>query len=224
MARIGDKTKHRRSIDRRLREVGEALEILVTVDASWLWEFQRRREMVATPDGIGSGSGDGGSKSADETSSTERAALNRPPGCPHPRPVKLDGLKEPYCAKCGKKMRTHLADPIGAVVEEVFDLLDTATHALRTLERRGAVVLHQADGHRGRQSTIGQCLTCGRTVPGAGADERKGERLRAAYCPACHTAWLRWRKDRTAQGLDVSPVVFRWLRKVERQMAESEMA
>lgn len=209
---IGDKARHRRSTDRRLREVGEALFVLESIDKDWLWEMQRRRE--ATEAGLGSPGLDGGSRSSDDTSSTERAAINARRGCQTPLFIKLDGVKGRYCSRCGRRAEDHAPDPIGAGVEEVFELLDRATNALRSLKRRGEVILLAADGHRGRMSSLGDCLACGKSVTGMAED-----RLKAGYGPCCYVAWRRWALKRDDEGLDVSHVVFRIERKAELDKA-----
>jgi hypothetical protein len=208
MAGIGEKVRYRHSSERRLREVGEALYVLESIDQDWLWEMQRRREQLATPDGLGSPSLNGGSKSSDDTSTTERTAINARRGCRRPRYIKVEGLKARICAECGRKAVDHVSDPIGAGVEEVFELLDRATQALRTLHRRAEVILLAADGHRGRMSSLGDCLACGNTVTGMGED-----RLKAGYGPCCYQAWRRWAEKRDYDGVDISHVVFRQERK-----------
>lgn len=234
MAIVGDRARHRRSIDRRLKELKEALYVLDTVDEDWLWEMQRRREATAAPDGYSGDTGfdrlHGASTSIHHVdgcpdmdkanpncecgpvpmTSVERTASLSRPGCRQPLFIKLDGIKTQYCARCGRKKSDHTADPIGNNVEEVFDLIDRATMALRTLKRKGDVILLAADGHRGRMSSIGDCLACGRPWPGVGDD-----RLRSGYGPCCYEAFRTYAGQCDYDGVDRSHVVFRIQRKAE---------
>lgn len=206
--------KYRRSIERRLKEVQEALTVLESVDENWLYELQRRREQLATSDGYGSGSSaDGGSRATDETSTTERAALNLLPGCHRPSYIKVKSMKKRVCTQCGFTEDQHVADPIGSSVEEIVDLLDTATKALRTIQRKYMVVVNAGDRRRGRQSLISQCGACGKDVTGYGED-----RIKSGYGPCCYSSWRRYCQDCKDNGSESSHVIFRQRR--AEQLAE----
>jgi len=204
---------YRRSIDRRLREVAEARSVIETIDAEWLFELQRRREQLASPDGYGSTTYEPGSSGSSDTTPTERAALNsglRLPGCRRPSFVKIRGQKKRVCVHCGFHEDEHSADPIGSTAEEVIDLLDTATKALRTIHRKFTVVTRAADGRVGRQSLLSQCGACGADVTGYGED-----RIKAGYGPCCYVAWRRFDSKSLDTGNEPSHVRFRQQRMSE---------
>ncbi len=88
----------------------------------------------------------------------------------------------------------ELPDPVREAISELFAGLAEALGVLRQVDRRRQYVLSAADALRGRQSTVGVCAACGRTVA-----RTKDDRLRGGYCEACYKAWNRAsRPDRAA--------------------------
>jgi hypothetical protein len=167
---------YRRQLERRLREVEDAKKVINDIDAAWLWEIQRRREESADAHGFKQSRIGGGGGSSDDTV-TERAALND----------------------------RKTIDPIGKTADEIIALVDTATTALRKIERRYSVIIHAHDARIGRESSLqGQCSACGKDVTGCGED-----RIKAGYGPCCWMAWSRYRDDCRAAGIEPSHVVFR---------------
>lgn len=77
-------------------------------------------------------------------------------------------------------------DPVRESISELFSRMGDACGALLAVDRKRRYVLAAGDAARGRQSTVGACARCDRTVTGVGSD-----RVKSGYCPACYQAWLR---------------------------------
>lgn len=91
----------------------------------------------------------------------------------------------PGCDGSGRRW----ADPIGEAAGRMLAAIVEALAQLRRATKGADVVIHAADGLRGRQSSLGgDCAICERFVVGIGDD-----RLRYGYCPACTLAFDSWR-------------------------------
>lgn len=80
-----------------------------------------------------------------------------------------------------------VADPIGDNIHEAFEIMEQMADLAVKLDKRLDFVFSAERASRGRQSTLqGVCLVCDTTVTGVGND-----RLRAGYCCADYSAWIR---------------------------------
>ena len=152
--------------------VEEIQRILAPFATPMFNELERRSKEVATPDGYPAG-GSGGGRSADPTSSTERAAMRR--------------------------IESMQADPTLLAMRAIRNDIDKAWEALIRAED-AMRYLRDGDQLRAeRQTTLSSCLACERDdVPNVGND-----RIRSGYCAACFMAWTRTdyghgRQDRVA--------------------------
>ena len=152
--------------------VDELLRITATFTPTLMSELERRSRETAIPDGYPSG-GSGAGRSADATSSTERAALRR-----------TDGVT---------------LDPMTLAMRAIRNDIDKAWEMLIRAEDAVAFINDRDTMRRERQSSLGTCQACQRDdVPNVGND-----RIRSGYCVACFTAWTRTdfgqgRQDRAA--------------------------
>lgn len=136
--------------------------ILGKMSRTVLAEVERRSRESCLPDGYPSGGGDGGSRASDETSSTERAAL------------RLVASEFPH-------------DVVLSSCQTFRNALDKCWDAAIEAEDAWDYVLSVSKGKLGRETTLGNCQACLRAdVPNVGSD-----RIRAGYCNACFTAWVR---------------------------------
>lgn len=170
-----------------------------------LVDLLRRQEVSPESDGYPAGGSGDGSKSADETTSTERAALRGLPEDPNAR----------------DDWRRHVTpDPIGQAIEAALGNLVEMAGLAKEAHRKIGVVIHAADGRRGRQSLIGQCLACGADVSGVGTD-----RIKAGYGNrCCYSAWTRFARRCDDEGVDASHVVFRYERRAQLAERAAEAA
>jgi hypothetical protein len=137
-------------------------DVLARFNDHVLDEVARRGELTNVPDGFGIGGGGGSVRGGDDTSSTERAALQLAEG------------RRDY-------------DVQQTSVERIDDAFQSMWDAVIAAERAWDVILNASEGIRGRQTSLGACQACFRDdVPNVGSN-----RIRAGYCPACFTAWCR---------------------------------
>jgi len=142
----------------------QTMAILDKLTPKVLTEAERRSRETCLPDGYPSGTGDGGSRSSDPTSSTERAALRLIAG-------------------------EYPTDETLTACQHLRNALEGCWDAAITAEDAWTYVLHvsQTMRERASQSTLGTCQACFRDdVPNVGSD-----RIVAGYCPACFKAWQR---------------------------------
>lgn len=166
------KHQHRRI---KARDMGvardETIRILSKFDDKKLAEIERRTQESSIPDGYPSGGGNG-SKSSDDTSSTERTALRLIAG-------------------------EHSGDRTMEAMKSIRNSFDKAWDHVIAAEDAWDAIMASDRGRRERQVTLGTCQACFAEVPNVGED-----RIKAGYCPPCFRAWLRTsdeagvRKDR----------------------------
>jgi hypothetical protein len=155
-----------------LLAVEEIQRILVPFTSVLFNELERRSKEVATPDGYPAGGSSGG-RSADATSSTERAVMRR--------------------------MESMQADPTLMAMRAIRNDIDTAWETLIRAEDAMRYLRHGDQLRAARQTTLSSCQACERDdVPNVGND-----RIRSGYCHACFIAWTRTdygngRQDRVA--------------------------
>lgn len=78
-------------------------------------------------------------------------------------------------------------DPVGRALAELFGALSEAAGVLMGVNRNLDYVTHAKESAEGWVSSLqGSCAACDRDVAGT-----ENDRLKAGYCPACYTAWLR---------------------------------
>ena len=155
-------------LDRTLTSLRRALDHLETRAPALI----ERDERGGSPekDGYPSGGGEGGSRSSDNTSSTERTAVARLEG--HDRP-----------------------DDVHRAAKALVQHLDTALKHLHSAESMVKLGEHLAT-HDGRHSNPPtDCLACGRTVNCTTEDPS-----RSGLCSSCSTAWYRYKATEEAEG------------------------
>ena len=189
----------RRKAERIATKLEQVRSDLRKFDVDTLVEIMRRGERAAIPDGHKARGGDGGRVGSSDTTSVESAAL---------RGLSQDDQAQWVENDAGQLVRAenwtrHIqADPIGDAIEDIFQRLDEVIDIAKILDKKRQVVIHSADGRRGRESTLTQCQACGRDVPGTEVD-----RLRSGYCESvagllwsgCYRKWVgQERPDRLA--------------------------
>ena len=104
------------------------------------------------------------------------------------------------------KFVIHL-DPASQALDE----LGTKMLEARESMRKVSVIVHlwSRDGGGAPTSELAQCVACERHVFGG------DDRLRAGFCPACHSSWQRWKKTNTGYRHD-------WLMARRASIAELE--
>lgn len=155
-------------LDRTLASLRRALDHLETRAPALI----ERDERGGSPerDGYPSGGGEGGARSSDNTSSTERTAVARLEG--HDRPDDVH--------RAAKALLLHL---------------DSALKHLHSAESMVKLGEHLAT-HDGRHSNPPTaCLGCGRTVECTTEDP-----IRGGLCGACAVAWYRYKTAEEAEG------------------------
>lgn len=170
-------------LDRTLALLRRALDQLETRAPALL----ERDERGGSPerDGYPSGQGDGGARSSDSTSSTERTAVARLEG--HDRP-----------------------DDVHRAARALLLHLDKAVEHAQAAVSQVALGEHLAS-HDGRHSNPPtDCLACGRTVNCTTDDP-----IRSGFCNACDTAWRRWKRDEETAGRTPDRSRFARIRKAE---------
>ena len=156
------KHQHRRI---KARDMGiardETLRILGKFDDKKLAEIERRTQETSTPDGYPSGGGNG-SKSSDDTSSTERTALRLVAG-------------------------EHSGDRTLEAMKSIRNSFDRAWDHVIAAEDAWDAIMASDRGRRERQVTLGECKACLRDdVP-----MTPNDRIKAGFCNACFVAWTR---------------------------------
>ena len=127
-----------------------------------LSEMERRTQETALPDGYPSGGGGDGSKSSDDTSSTERTALRLVTG-------------------------EHSGDRTMEAMKAIRNAFDKAWDHVIEAEDAWDAIMASDRGKREREVTLGTCQACLRDdVPNVGDD-----RIRSGYCRSCYREWLK---------------------------------
>lgn len=125
-------------------------------------QLERRTLETALPDGYPSGGSGDGSKSSDETSTTERTALRL-----------LNGQVE--------------ADVTLNAMRSIRNSFDKAWDHVIAAEDAWDAICNSDAMKKGREMTLATCAACLRDdVPNMGND-----RIIAGYCPTCFKAWQR---------------------------------
>jgi hypothetical protein len=94
------------------------------------------------------------------------------------------------CQRCNGTGR-RWADPIGEAARDVVAALMEMRRFCAIVQRKSDIVLHAADNHRGRQSTLGgNCDVCTEFVTGVGDDK-----LKSKLCPRCQLKHGGWKVD-----------------------------
>ncbi len=159
--------------ERDVRKIAEIIEILAPyTDVATLSDLYQRGEESGQVDGFPAGS------SASSIYSSR--GVNRPVE----RMVELlaGGRFDPISEMAltddsWQQQRDYLMDRLTRFQSNISELHGTA----RELRKCASVVLHAADQHRGRQSSlVGDCLRCSHTVSGVGSD-----RMRSGLCHSC---------------------------------------
>jgi len=89
------------------------------------------------------------------------------------------------------------SDPVGQAALRFVRLIGDIYRMTEELHRVHDVVMHAADSHVGRVSSLaGTCQACETAVAGT-----PGDRLRSGWCPACYAALRTWR-ERNSLGDD----------------------
>jgi hypothetical protein len=189
-----DPRKRQKRAKRLLDAIESAKEVLEAFDLANLADLLRRGEEDNTVDGYRASTRPTGVPGRWAGSSTEAAVFDR--------------------------QEQHERDPIGRALDEMWATLQECCAGLKRVHHLRQVVVHAGDKLKGRQISVGVCGACGRTVPGEAADARKGEKLRAGYCPRCYVAWRRFARRCSKEGLDASHVVFRAQRRAVAERAE----
>lgn len=142
-----------RRAERHIRRVADTVTLLTQAR---LADLDRKSRFEDIPDGFpGATLSDGGSRSTEGTSSTERAALRRD--------------------------ERHHSDPVGRSIAEVFVLLKRMADDSARVHHLVSYIDHVKSAAEGRVSSLsGECLACSDVVSGAEHD-----RLRAGLCRAC---------------------------------------
>ena len=152
----------------------ESIRIMAKFTGPTFTEMERRSQESALPDGYPSGGSGDGSRSSDDTSSTERTALRLVAG-------------------------EHSGDRTLEAMRSIRNSFDKAWDHVIAAEDAWDAICASDRGRKERQVTLGTCQACLRDdVPNAGSD-----RIVAGYCPSCFKAWLRSydgnaRRDRMA--------------------------
>ena len=118
------------------RQIAPILFVIDALTEDVIADVLARCEQSNVPDGYPSSSGAGGSASSDETSSTERAVVNR---------------------------ERVVRDPIGEAGRALFASLRNASASMKVAHRQVAVV-QNAHVVRGRVSSLQECQACGDPV------------------------------------------------------------
>lgn len=154
------------TVARAKRHRDELVRLLKLLDDATLDDLERRGRYLPIPDGMPAG-GAGGGRGSEVSRPTEQAATAR-------------------------VLLAPPADPIARLITGIFARLGEASTALAPLEHSLQVVRgYGATAERRESSLQGDCLCCQRPVAGSDID-----RLKAGFCPACYTAWLRARNER----------------------------
>ena len=125
-------------------------------------ELERRTQETGLPDGYPSGGSGDGSRSTDDTSTTERTALRLVNG-------------------------EHSGDVTAEAMKSIRNSFDRAWDHVIAAEDAWDAICASDRGKREREVTLGTCQACLRDdVPNTPND-----RIVAGYCPACFKAWQR---------------------------------
>lgn len=84
------------------------------------------------------------------------------------------------------------ADPVGDAIAEIFTTMAEALGLLLVIDDQRGYVL--AVGKEGRASSLTSCSCCARDVLC-----QPGDRLRAGFCSACYSAWIRASRPERAE-------------------------
>lgn len=121
-----------------------------------------------TPDGYPSGGGE--KRGTDVANPTERVALHLIEDLPRP-------------------------DPVHEIVEAFASHIVEALNHARAAQGTPGRLRSLSESHRGRQSSVQDCVACDRTVAGTDKD-----RLRGGLCHGCNAAYTRDREAAEAKG------------------------
>ena len=129
-------------------------------------EMERRSQESALPDGYPSGGGGDGSKSSDDTSSTERTALRLISG-------------------------EHSGDRTLEAMRSIRNSFDKAWDHVIDAEDAWDAIMASDRQKKDREVTLKTCQACLRDdVPNVDDD-----RIRAGYCRGCYRDWLETRDE-----------------------------
>lgn len=164
------------------RKLDELVEMRQRHDHADLVELWRRAEHSSDADGYPASSMGSGVQAQSPDTSTESAALR---GYPGPKDSEDDG------GGPDPATRPETPDAVLAALTEAVAEVSEAHGLMRRVDRRLVFAKAVGESHRGRQAEGADCLCCDTFVSGAAND-----RLRAGFCPACWTAWGRWKAGR----------------------------
>ncbi len=138
-------TRTTKQAENLARKVEHARTMLAKFDQPTITELLRRGQLTSEPDGFPGGGTSNGSKSSDETTATEAAALR---GLPNDANEPDDWSKH------------AVLDPIADLITEITQRLGEVHDIARIIDKKRQVVMFAADSKRGREQVTSACRIC----------------------------------------------------------------